>query len=108
MPPWNVLLRILKSCELCLKAKRPGIGNYGVRSGTCWMGWFREEELKGILGIPAELRVIGVTPLGVPDQQPRPRLRKNLNEIVYVKEWGMSPSHRKIMATWIYPGGHFS
>ncbi len=31
---------------------------------TCWIGWFNEEKMKQVLGIPEEYRVLGVTPLG--------------------------------------------
>lgn len=69
--------------HLCLAAKALGLG-------TCWMGWLDEERLKATLGIPASLRVVGVTPLGYPDQDPKPRLRRELNEIVFFDQWGNS------------------
>ena len=54
--------------------------------GTCWMGQTRRDaEVKEILGIPDELRVIALTPLGEPDETPRPKERKSLGEIV---SWG--------------------
>lgn len=69
--------------HLCLAA-------HGVGLGTCWLGWFAEKTLKWALGIPAGLRVVGVTPLGYPAQEPKPRPRKSLNEIAYREEWGVS------------------
>ena len=54
--------------------------------GTCWMGQTRRDaEVKEILGIPDELRVIALTPLGEPDETPGPKERKSLGEIV---SWG--------------------
>ncbi len=32
--------------------------------GTCWIGAFKEEEVKKILGIPEEVRVVGLMPIG--------------------------------------------
>lgn len=69
--------------HLCLAA-------HGLGLGTCWLGWFDEGSLKETLGIPAELRVVGVTPLGYPDQEPKARPRKELGEIAYLEEWGVS------------------
>ncbi|MDH4006459.1 MAG: nitroreductase family protein [Desulfuromonadales bacterium] len=66
--------------HLCLAAQAVGLG-------TCWLGWFREGELKSNLGIPEKYRVVGVTPLGFPDQAPKPRPRKSLEEIVCFNAW---------------------
>ena len=54
------------------------------------MGMFDEGTIKAALGIPAEIRIIGITPLGYPDQEPRPRPRKALAEIAYFDSWGES------------------
>jgi nitroreductase len=50
--------------------------------GTCWLGAFREDEVKKILGIPRHVRVVTMIPLGYPDQLPAARQRKSLDEIV--------------------------
>jgi nitroreductase len=34
--------------------------------GTCWIGAFDEGKVKAILGIPAEVKVVVMTPLGYP------------------------------------------
>ena len=62
--------------HLCLAAQALGLG-------TCWMGWYSEEQIKQSLGIPAELRIVGITPLGYPDQEPKARPRKELQEIAF-------------------------
>lgn len=50
--------------------------------GTCWLGRFDEQKVKDALGIPAEARVVAISPLGYPDESPAPRPRKALEEIV--------------------------
>lgn len=55
--------------------------------GTCWMGSFDEQSLRQSLGIPETVRVVGLTPLGYPDQAPNPRPRKTLREIAYLEDW---------------------
>jgi nitroreductase len=66
--------------HICLAAHALGLG-------TCWMGMFDEAEMKSRLKIPANLRVVGITPLGYPDQEPKPRSRKELAEIAFFDEW---------------------
>jgi len=34
--------------------------------GTCWIGAFREAEVRRLLGIPPAVRVVAMTPLGYP------------------------------------------
>lgn len=67
--------------HLMLAARAEGLG-------TCWMGEFEEDEVKKALEIPSQWRVVGLTPLGYPDQDPKPRPRKSMEEIVYREKWG--------------------
>ena len=67
--------------HLCLAAHALGLG-------SCWMGLFDEDVIRSALAIPAGMRVVGITPLGYPDQEPKPRPRKELAEIAYFNEWG--------------------
>lgn len=50
--------------------------------GTCWLGHFNEEKVKEILNIPREVRVVAMTPLGYPAENPAARSRKSLSEII--------------------------
>jgi nitroreductase len=34
--------------------------------GTCWIGSFDEKALKHLLGVPAEAKIVALTPLGYP------------------------------------------
>jgi len=38
----------------------------GEGLGTCWIGAFREDEVKRLLTIPANVKVVAMTPLGYP------------------------------------------
>lgn len=67
--------------HLCLAAHALGLG-------TCWMGWFDEATIKAALGIPDTIRVVGITPLGYPDQEPKARPRKALAEFTFYNQWG--------------------
>jgi nitroreductase len=50
--------------------------------GTCWIGAYDEAEVKRILKIPDDFKVIALTPIGYPNQTPAPKQTKNLAEII--------------------------
>lgn len=55
--------------------------------GTCWIGSFVEEEVRRVLGIPEDVTVVALTPLGYHDVSPTPKTRKQLSEIVCHDRW---------------------
>lgn len=55
--------------------------------GTCWIGAFKQDEVKKLLGIPPEVCVVELLPLGYPTHQPSPRPRKALAQIVCYDRW---------------------
>jgi len=55
--------------------------------GTCWIGWFDEKKARKALGVPEAIRVVAVTPLGYPDEEPEARPRKSLAEIIRRDQW---------------------
>lgn len=54
--------------------------------GTCWIGDFNEDEVKQLLKIPQEMNVITMLPIGIPDETPEPRSRKEIPEIFFEEE----------------------
>lgn len=50
--------------------------------GTCWIAAFKEEKVRALLGIPEDVKVVALTPLGYPDENPGRTPRKNLEELV--------------------------
>jgi len=58
-----------------------------LQLGTCWIGAFYEDRVKEILGVPPEVRVVALMPLGYPAQMPEPRPRKEMEEIVAREHW---------------------
>ena len=56
--------------------------------GTCWIAAFRENEIKQILGLKSEARVVAMTPLGYPKEEKGPVTnRKSLDELVHYEKW---------------------
>jgi len=60
---------------------------YELGLGTCWIGAFEEGEVKKILNVPKEVRVVAMTPLGYPNQPRSQKVRKSLNEIVCYEKY---------------------
>jgi nitroreductase len=56
--------------------------------GTCWIGAFHEDKVKELLGIPEDMTVINLLPIGVPDQSPDARGRKPISEIFHDGKYG--------------------
>ena len=55
--------------------------------GTCWIADFNPEATREVLGLPDDVIPIVVTPLGYPNDQPRQKKRKDLNELVSYNQW---------------------
>lgn len=56
--------------------------------GSVFVGVFDEEKLGDLLGIPPEIRIVGIFPLGYPLTEPKAGPpRKPLEEIVYYEKW---------------------
>lgn len=56
--------------------------------GTCWIGAFNEGQVKQVLGIPPEIRVVAVLPVGYPkDPAPVEKSRLPMTRIVKYESW---------------------
>lgn len=50
--------------------------------GTCWIGAFSQEKVRGILGIPDKYRVVTVLPVGYPAGETAAVSRKPIGQVV--------------------------
>jgi nitroreductase len=55
--------------------------------GTCWVAAFNPERLREVLGIPANIEPLAMTPIGRPASPPKPKQRKAIEEIVHRDRW---------------------
>ena len=69
--------------HLALQATEEGLG-------TCWIGAFDADKVKALLGVPEEVRVVQLMPLGYPADEPKTKTRKELTEIIMREQWGTS------------------
>ncbi|UCG01942.1 MAG: nitroreductase family protein [Candidatus Heimdallarchaeota archaeon] len=86
---WTTRDPIIATDHLVLAATALGYG-------TCWIATYESrpkewiEEVKKVLKIPKHLHIIVLVAIGVPDENPPPRPRKNLQEISFSEEYGNS------------------
>ena len=55
--------------------------------GTCWIAAFNAKAAREILRLPDEIEPLIFTPLGYPADQPGPKERKSLTDLVRYEHW---------------------
>jgi len=55
--------------------------------GTCWIGDFDPQAAREFLGLPEDAEPVAFTPLGYPLDKPRPKIRKDLEDLVRYDTW---------------------
>lgn len=55
--------------------------------GTCWIGDFDPQAAREYLNLPEHVEPIAFTPLGYPLDEPRAKIRKNLEDLIRHDTW---------------------
>lgn len=55
--------------------------------GTCWIGAFDPDAARDILGLPEEAVPVAFATVGYSNDQPRPKQRKPIGELVRYERW---------------------
>ncbi|MFC1497967.1 nitroreductase family protein [Verrucomicrobiota bacterium] len=56
--------------------------------GTCWIGSFYEDQVKQILDVPNDVRVVELLCLGYPADEAKSKNRETIDQIVCYEKWG--------------------
>ncbi|MFN4226969.1 MAG: nitroreductase family protein [Candidatus Ratteibacteria bacterium] len=84
MGDYSVIVDVAIAVDhLTLAARNEGLG-------TCWIGSFDNERIKKFLGIPEDVNVVALTPLGYPEDPnvfKETKDRKKLEEIICYDKW---------------------
>ncbi len=51
--------------------------------GACWIGAFKEDEVKEVINAPKDMRPIALIPVGPPNESPKSRLQRPLASMVH-------------------------
>ena len=74
--------------DVALAMQNLTLAAHSLGLGTVYVGLFDAKKVASILGVPPGFCVVSMTPLGSPDQEPNPRPRKELSEIVFYDKYG--------------------
>lgn len=74
IPPYIVDVTIALT-QVSLLAVEMGLG-------TCWIGGFPQDDVRKLLGVPEEHRIVQLMTVGYPAEDPNPRPRRPFAEIV--------------------------
>lgn len=75
MKKWSVVDTTIALQNMVVAAWAMGVG-------SCWIGDFKEEQVKLLLDIPNGWKVVSLLTLGYPAEQPKSRKKKTIEEIV--------------------------
>ncbi|RJS80176.1 nitroreductase family protein [Candidatus Bathyarchaeota archaeon] len=54
---------------------------------TCWVGAFKEEDVRKILDVPDGVRPVALVPVGYPAEKPSPPPRRPLSQIIHYEKF---------------------
>ncbi|MGQ4914567.1 MAG: nitroreductase family protein [Candidatus Asgardarchaeia archaeon] len=80
-PRWHIIDVTIALQNMVLAAACMGIG-------SCWIGDFKEDEVKELLKIPEHFKVIALITFGYPDESPEPFGKRKLEEIASIDKYG--------------------
>ena len=60
---------------------------FSLGLGTCWVGAFKEDEVKKAVNAPEGIRPVAIIPIGYANKKPLQRSRRDLKQIVYQEEF---------------------
>ena len=70
------------SIDLAIALDHMSLEAASLGLGTCWIGAFYQDQVKEILGVPVNVRVVPLMPLGYPEELESKTERKPLSEII--------------------------
>jgi nitroreductase len=74
--------------DVALAMQNLVLAAHSLGLGTVHVGRFDAKKAEAVLEVPEGFRVVEMTPLGYPDQEPPVRPRKELSEIVFYDKYG--------------------
>ncbi len=51
--------------------------------GSCWIGAFKEDEIRKVINAPKDMRPVALIPVGYPNESPNARPRRPVSEIMH-------------------------
>ncbi|AVP61586.1 nitroreductase family protein [Clostridium sporogenes] len=83
--PQLELKQIIRDTSIAIEHLVLSAEKFGL--GTCWVAWFTQEEIRPILNIPSDKYVVSIITLGYPNELPKDRPHKKLEDIIHYEKW---------------------
>jgi nitroreductase len=80
--------RILHKQDPMIAIEHMVLASVALGYGTCWIGAFNETDIKKIVKAPEGLVVVALLPIGVADEDPPAKPRKQFKEIFFSEVFG--------------------
>lgn len=77
---WSTVDVAIALENMVLAAEAQGVG-------SCWIGAFEEEDVKELLDIPDDLKVVALVSFGYPAEKPSSQGKKSLKEIIHYNKF---------------------
>ncbi len=74
--------RVWSTVDTTIALQNMVIAAWALQVGSCWIGDFEEDEVRKVLGIPEDWKVVALITFGYPAEKPGNRPRKKIDEIV--------------------------
>jgi nitroreductase len=75
----------LLDCAIATQNMLLAAHNYGY--GGCWVGGFSERKMRNLLGIPADIRVVSIVPIGRTAGEQWIAPKRELREMLHINKW---------------------
>lgn len=79
------MLRMVKDSGTAIGYMLLQIQHMGL--AACWTGWFEQKDMRRAAGLPDNMFVSAVVPVGYPAEAPEARPRRSLDELVRFEKW---------------------
>ena len=83
----EVIIEKLSLMDVTIALQNMVVAGWVQGVGSCWMGAFDEEKLRGTLNLPVDSRIVGAVAFGIPDENPSQPPKKPLSETVHFDRW---------------------
>jgi len=55
--------------------------------GSCWLGDYNENNIRKLFNVPNKIQILAVIAFGYPDEEPKPKKKKKMEEIFHYDKW---------------------
>ncbi|WP_459477550.1 nitroreductase family protein [Clostridium saccharoperbutylacetonicum] len=83
--PEDELKRIIRDTSISVGYILLEANNLGL--GVCWVAEFTQEEIRPVLNIPTDKYVVGVITVGYPNENPKARPRRKIEDMIHYECW---------------------